>query len=392
MANVGALLNAVGERTADIYGVQLNKELHRGKFGCVYEIKDRDELCLKDMRSLDNNGDPTNSTTCDLAAQLKAFTTIMSPPSNNIVHFKELVSIEGVPRAGYVMQRVDSCIADLYSDPYVYAMEPVHVKLMTRQLLRGLNHLHKNNLVHQELMSQNIMLSLCNGVFKIGGLEALKEDAGVDAQRENVVQLLYACIVPFVVARKELISDRVRHAIFPTIKRAYPHITDRDMERCYGFLASYEIEHRSETVMDLAAHIFRALLTEDDPIANVRVPLQADDVLIDALVLMRQLGQRGDCSAARILDFLQADPTSPADDVLQDYFDEERSKSTKEIAKRRQLVVRAREDAEDKEEEAREARAGLSFSASKKWSTTFPREYAQKKKRLSAADLLQKRH
>ncbi|XP_048345238.1 cyclin-dependent kinase 11B-like [Sphaerodactylus townsendi] len=141
---------------------QCLNRIEEGTYGVVYRAKDKktDEIvALKRLKmEKEKEGFPITS--------LREINTILKAQHPNIVTVREIVVGSNMDKIYIVMNYVEHDLKSLMEtmkQPFL----PGEVKTLMIQLLRGVEHLHDNWILHRDLKTSNLLLSHA-GILKVG--------------------------------------------------------------------------------------------------------------------------------------------------------------------------------------------------------------------------------
>ncbi|XP_045161517.1 cyclin-dependent kinase 11B-like [Mercenaria mercenaria] len=148
----------------------LNK-IEEGTYGVVYRARDKktDEIvALKRLKmEKEKEGFPITS--------LREINTLLKAQHTNIVTVREIVVGSNMDKIYIVMDYVEHDLKSLMApetmkQPFLVG----EVKTLMLQLLRGVQHLHDNWIIHRDLKTSNLLLSH-KGILKIGDFGLARE-------------------------------------------------------------------------------------------------------------------------------------------------------------------------------------------------------------------------
>lgn len=137
----------------------LNK-IHEGSYGIVFRAKDRInglEYAIKNIKVERNNtGFPVSS--------LREINMLMGVDHPNIVRVREVVTGGRRDKIYVVMEYIENELKHLIEIQGVFSLPAI--KCLMRQLLEGIEYLHRRHIVHRDLKSSNLLLNK-QGILKI---------------------------------------------------------------------------------------------------------------------------------------------------------------------------------------------------------------------------------
>ncbi|KAK3104813.1 hypothetical protein FSP39_010841 [Pinctada imbricata] len=143
--------------------------IEEGTYGVVYRAKDKktDEIvALKRLKmEKEKEGFPITS--------LREINTLLKAQHQNIVTVREIVVGSNMDKIYIVMDYVEHDLKSLMEtmkNPFLVG----EVKTLMLQLLRGVDHLHDNWIIHRDLKTSNLLLSH-KGILKIGDFGLARE-------------------------------------------------------------------------------------------------------------------------------------------------------------------------------------------------------------------------
>ncbi|KAJ3204001.1 Cyclin-dependent kinase 10 [Clydaea vesicula] len=182
----------ISEKYLENLTVEKYEKLNRvgeGTYGIVYraKLKSTNKIyALKKIRfNNENEGLPISS--------LREISLLRELDHINIVRVKEVVTGVKLDDIFMVMEYCDQDLAFLLDNMTNNSkyFRPAEVKCLLKQLLKGLDHLHENFIIHRDLKMSNLLLT-ANGTLKIAdfGL-ARKFTMPVKPMTQKVVTLWY---------------------------------------------------------------------------------------------------------------------------------------------------------------------------------------------------------
>ncbi|XP_071839954.1 uncharacterized protein [Apostichopus japonicus] len=174
----------------------LNK-IEEGTYGVVYRAREKrnDEIvALKRLKmEKEKEGFPITS--------LREINTLLKAQHVNIVTVREIVVGSNMDKIYIVMDYVEHDLKSLMEtmkQPFTIG----ETKCLVQQLLRGVNHLHENWILHRDLKTSNLLLSH-KGILKIGDFGLAREYGSPLKQYTPIVVTLWYRAPELLLAIKE---------------------------------------------------------------------------------------------------------------------------------------------------------------------------------------------
>jgi len=153
----------------DVRDFQWLNKIEEGTYGVVYRAKDirtNEIVALKRLKmEKEKEGFPITS--------LREINTLLKAQHPNIVTVREIVVGSNMDKIYIVMDYVEHDLKSLMEtmkEPFLAG----EVKTLMIQLLRGVNHLHDNWILHRDIKASNLLLSH-KGILKIGDFGLARE-------------------------------------------------------------------------------------------------------------------------------------------------------------------------------------------------------------------------
>ncbi|XP_052284534.1 cyclin-dependent kinase 11B-like isoform X2 [Dreissena polymorpha] len=144
--------------------------IEEGTYGVVYRARDKktDEIvALKRLKmEKEKEGFPITS--------LREINTLLKAQHHNIVTVREIVVGSNMDKIYIVMDYVEHDLKSLMTESMKQPFLVGEAKTLLMQLLRGVNHLHDNWIIHRDLKTSNLLLSH-KGILKIGDFGLARE-------------------------------------------------------------------------------------------------------------------------------------------------------------------------------------------------------------------------
>lgn len=163
--------------------------IEEGTYGVVYRARDKrtnEVVALKRLKmEKEREGFPITS--------LREINTLMKAQHENIVTVREIVVGFDLDKIYLVMEYVEhdlKSLMEVMSGPFTVGQ----VKCLLTQLLRAVQHLHDNWILHRDLKTSNLLLSH-RGILKVGDFGLAREyGSPLQHYTEVVVTLWYRAI------------------------------------------------------------------------------------------------------------------------------------------------------------------------------------------------------
>lgn len=159
--------------------------IEEGTYGVVYRARDKktDEIvALKRLKmEKEKEGFPITS--------LREINTLLKSQHTNIVTVREIVVGSNMDKIYIVMDYVEhdmKSLMETMKEPFMIG----EVKTLMIQLMRGVNHLHDNWIIHRDLKTSNLLLSH-KGILKIGDFGLAREYGSPLKQYTPIVVTLW---------------------------------------------------------------------------------------------------------------------------------------------------------------------------------------------------------
>eukprot|EP00041_Stephanoeca_diplocostata_P017748 m.363921 g.363921 ORF g.363921 m.363921 type:complete len:602 (-) comp20807_c0_seq1:127-1932(-) len=156
-----------GCRSVDAF-TKLNK-IEEGTYGVVYRVRDnttKKTMALKRLKmEKEKHGFPITA--------LREVNTLLKCKHENIVNVQEIVVGANMDLIFIAMEFVEhdlKTLLETMTQPFLQA----EVKIVLLQLLRGVNHLHQNWILHRDLKTSNLLMSH-RGILKIADFGLARE-------------------------------------------------------------------------------------------------------------------------------------------------------------------------------------------------------------------------
>ncbi|XP_065061335.1 cyclin-dependent kinase 11A-like [Rhopilema esculentum] len=153
----------------DVKEFQWLNKIEEGTYGVVYRARDNrtDEIvALKRLKmEKEKEGFPITS--------LREINTLLKAQHPNIVTVREIVVGSNMDKIYIVMDYVEhdlKALMETMTQPFLVG----EVKTLMIQLLRGVNHLHDNWILHRDIKASNLLLSH-KGILKVGDFGLARE-------------------------------------------------------------------------------------------------------------------------------------------------------------------------------------------------------------------------
>ena len=172
-----------GCRSSDYY--EKLEKIGEGTYGSVYKARCREtnELVALKRLKLDNEreGFPITS--------IRETITLLKGKHPNVINVREIVFGNRLDQVYIVMDYMDRDLKSLMKDmTRPFKME--EVKLLMKQLLSAIAHLHNNWILHRDLKTSNLLIH--KGVLKVGDFGLAREyGTPLKQYTNNVVTLWY---------------------------------------------------------------------------------------------------------------------------------------------------------------------------------------------------------
>ena len=139
------------------------RKINEGSYGIVYKAKDKNNneiVAIKKIKlNLNNdNGFPITS--------IREIKILFCLNHKNIITYKEIVCGSSYDKIYAVMEYMDYELKNLIiTHHYMFSMR--NIKSIIYQILKGVNFIHSNWVIHRDIKSSNILINK-NGIVKIG--------------------------------------------------------------------------------------------------------------------------------------------------------------------------------------------------------------------------------
>lgn len=180
-----------GCRSVDAF-TKLNK-IEEGTYGVVYRVRDnatKTTMALKRLKmEKEKHGFPITA--------LREVNTLLKCKHENIVNVQEIVVGANMDLIFIAMEFVEhdlKTLLETMTQPFLQA----EAKIVLLQLLRGVNHLHQNWILHRDLKTSNLLMSH-RGILKIADFGLAREyGSPLMNYTQLVVTMWYVRILPCV--------------------------------------------------------------------------------------------------------------------------------------------------------------------------------------------------
>lgn len=171
-----------GCRSSDLY--EKLEKIGEGTYGAVYKARCRETNELMAMKKLklesETEGFPITS--------VRETITLLKGKHPNVIDVKEIVFGNRLDQIYIVMEYMDRDLKSLMQD-MTRPFKLDEVKLLMRQLLSAIAHLHNNWILHRDLKTSNLLIN--KGILKVGDFGLAREYGSPLQQYTNKVVTLW---------------------------------------------------------------------------------------------------------------------------------------------------------------------------------------------------------
>lgn len=180
-----ALNVAIGEqgcRSSDLY--EKLEKIGEGTYGAVYKARCKETSELMALKKLkletETEGFPITS--------IRETITLLKGKHPNVIDVREIVFGNRLDQIYIVMEYMDRDLKSLMND-MKRPFKVEEVKLLMKQLLSAIAHLHSNWILHRDLKTSNLLIN--KGILKVGDFGLAREYGSPLKQYTNKVVTLW---------------------------------------------------------------------------------------------------------------------------------------------------------------------------------------------------------
>lgn len=175
--------NITGCRSCDLY--EKIGKIGEGTYGAVYKARCKETKQLVALKKLklesESEGFPITS--------IRETITLLKGKHPNVVDVKEIVFGNRLDQIYIVMEFMDKDLKTMIQD-LKRPLKVSEIKLLLKQLISAVNHLHNNWIIHRDIKPSNLLIN--RGVLKLGDFGLAREyGSPLKQYTNNVVTLWY---------------------------------------------------------------------------------------------------------------------------------------------------------------------------------------------------------